>query len=96
MLGRPNWPEPVFMNSLAGAWLKSVAWQDFVIVMSSTIPAVCGKSSETQAPLWPWRANFRRVPRSFVPWLESMNAKRFPSTSESGTGWPLRSMRRGL
>ncbi len=42
--------------------------------MSSTIFAVCGNSSDTHAPLWPCCVKARRVPRSVVPWLESMNA----------------------
>src|SRR5918993_3249006 len=62
MLGRPNCDEPVFMNSLAGAWLKTSVATVFTIAMSSTIFAWCGKSSDTQAPCLPCRANCRRLP----------------------------------
>ena len=96
MLGRPNWPEPVFMNNFAGAWLNRSAAQVWTSVMSSTIPAVWGKRSETHAPLWPWRVNWRREPSSFVPWLVSMKAKRLPSMNDGGIGWPFSSSRRGL
>src|SRR5918993_3780722 len=64
MLGRPNWLEPVFMNSLAGAWLKTSVATVFTIAMSSTIFAWCGNSSDTHAPCLPCRSNLRRVPSS--------------------------------
>src|SRR5918993_2746809 len=59
MLGRPFIDEPVFMNSLAGAWLKTSVATDFTSVMSSTICAVCGYRSETQVPFFPWRRERR-------------------------------------
>ena len=34
--------------------------------MSSTIPAVCGSSSETSVPHWPCLANFHGLPNSFL------------------------------
>jgi hypothetical protein len=64
--------------------------------MSSTIFAVCGKRSETHMPLWPWRAKARRVPSSFVPWLESMKANRLPSIRDGGMGWPFSATSFGL
>jgi hypothetical protein len=81
MLGRPFWALPVFMNSLAGAWLKTSVPTVWTSVMSSTICAWCGNSSETQAPLLPYRLNFRRVPSSVDLFLNelSMKANRLPS-----------------
>ena len=96
MLGRPNWPEPVFMKSFAGAWLKREALQDLARVISSTIFAVCGKRFETHMPLWPCRLNSRRVPSRVVPWLLSMKANRLPSMNDCGIGWPFSSTSFGL
>ncbi len=96
MLGRPNWPEPVFMKSLAGAWLKREALQDFARVMSSTMPAVWGNRSDTQVPLLPCCLKVRRVPSSEVPWLLSMKANRLPSMKDCGIGWPFSWMSFGL
>src|SRR5206468_3473195 len=84
MLGRPNCPEPVFMKSLAGAWLNRLAAHDFTNETSSTIVAVCGNNSDTHAPLRPCWENFRLVPSSFVPWLLPMKANRFPSMNDCG------------
>ena len=84
------------MKSLAGAWLNSVAAHELTIEMSSTMPAVCGNSSDTHAPLCPCRANLRRVPSNLVPWLLSMNANRLPAIRDSGTGCPFSSINRGL
>ena len=54
--------------------------------MSSEMPAMCGSSSDTQAPLCPYCLNLRVVPKSFGLSLvnESMKAKRLPAISESG------------
>ena len=62
------------------------------------MPAMCGKHSETWAPLRPWRLNLRRVASSLGTSLAnvSMNAKRLPLRYESGIGLPLSSCSFGL
>ncbi len=54
-----NCGEPVFMNSLAGPWLKTSVAIDFTMQTSSTIFEKYGNSSLTSAPLSPYLANFR-------------------------------------
>jgi hypothetical protein len=41
------------MNVIAGSWLIASVFIVLMTVMSSTIFAVCGKSSLTQVPDWP-------------------------------------------
>ena len=55
------------------------------------MPAMCGRQSEIQAPLWPCCLNWLRTPRSFGFSLANvlMKAKRLPARYESGIGWPL-------
>ena len=88
MLGRPNCPLPVFMKSLAGAWLKRLVAQDFTRAMSSTMPAVYGNKSLTLAPDCPYWRKVRLDPSKVDLFLkdESMKAKRLPSRKESGMG----------
>ena len=88
MLGRPNCPLPVFMKSLAGAWLKRLVAQVFTRAMSSTMPAVCGSKSLTLAPDCPYWRKVRLDPSKVDLFLkdESMKAKRLPSRKESGMG----------
>ena len=70
--------------------MKRFVAHDFTIAMSSTICAVCGKRSLTQAPDWPWRWKVRLGARRVERFLndESMKANRFPAMNESGMGWP--------
>ena len=80
MLGLPNWAEPEFINTFAGAWLKTlVAIERTMVISSATVPRE-GKSSEMEAPLWPYFLNFLGVARSLGVSLEkeSMKAKRLP------------------
>ena len=65
---------PVFIISWAGAWLNASVAIDFTIVRSSAIFAVCGRSSEKSAPLWPCLANLNLGPRHLLFGL--MNAAR--------------------
>ena len=53
MLGRPGCWEPVRMKVIAGSWLIASVFTVLMTVMSSTIFAVCGRSSLTQVPDWP-------------------------------------------
>src|SRR3954452_19697552 len=78
MDGGPNWGEPVLKNTLAGPWLNTVVATDRTKATSSTIPAMCGRHSDTQVPVLPCRANLRAVPRSLGRSFEnvSMKAKR--------------------
>ena len=41
---------------MAGAWLIASVCSDLTKHRSSAIDAVCGRKSQTHAPLWPWRA----------------------------------------
>src|SRR5437773_1593660 len=87
MLGRPNRALPVLAYSLAGAWLICSVVTVLRKVRSSTTWAVCGNSSDTHAPLRPYRANLRVVARSlgvcFSMNDESMKAKRLPPVSDA-------------
>jgi hypothetical protein len=79
MLGRPNRPVPVFMKSLAGAWLNRSVAHVVTKAASSVIVLMCGKMSLTHMPDWPCCWNWRRVPSRLTPWLLSMKANRLPS-----------------
>ena len=65
MLARPKIPVPVFMNSLAGAWLNRFVLQVRNIVISSAIPPMCGMLSLNHMPLCPCCRNFFTEPSSF-------------------------------
>ncbi len=73
-LGRPKICEPVFIKIWPGAWLNASVTIACTMAMSSTTAARCGRSSESSAPLWPWRANLNFGPSSFE--LGLMNAAR--------------------
>ena len=94
MLGRPGTPLPVFTNSCAGEWLNRSVVHDRTIANSSTMPAVCGSTSETLAPLSPCWANRNRGPST----AESgwMNAYRCPAITDGGIGCPSSSASFGL
>ncbi len=85
MLGRPASCEPVWTNVIAGSWLIASVCIERMIVMSSTIPAVCGKSSLSHAPLWPCWANLKidgATGKFFCP--EVIVVIRWPIRTESG------------
>src|SRR5688500_8674652 len=52
--GRPGISPPVRKNVTAGAWLTCDVCIERTNVTSSTIEAVCGRKSQTQAPLFPY------------------------------------------
>jgi hypothetical protein len=97
MLGRPNCPEPVFMNSFAGRVIEEIGGAGFdegdVVDDARGVGEKIGDPRAAAAVL---REGRGALPRSFVPCEVSMNAKRLPAISDSGTGWPLRAARRGL
>ncbi len=69
------------------------------MAMSSAMPAMCGKHSDTQAPHLPCWLNLRRTPSNFGRSLAKkllMKAKRFPLTNSSGIGLPFSSWSFGL
>ncbi len=53
MLGRPGCWNPVWMKVIAGSWLIASVYIVLMTVMSSTIFAVCGRSSLTHVPACP-------------------------------------------
>ena len=92
MLGLPKMPVPVFMNSLAGAWLKRLVLQVRNIVISSAMPAMFGMFSLNHMPLWPCWLNFFTGPSSLLFCLNVlfMKAKRLPFTNSTGMSPPFR------
>ena len=62
--------------------------------ISSTIPAMCGSVSLTQAPFFPYCLNLYGVPSIFGTPL--MNANRCPFSSSSGHGFMFSSTSFGL
>ena len=57
------------MKSFAGPWLKTSVAHECTSVMSSTMLAVCGNSSETHAPHWPCCVNCAARAEELRPWL---------------------------
>ena len=92
MLGRPKIPVPVFMNSLAGAWLNRFVLQVRNIVISSAMPPMCGMLSLNHMPACPCRLNCFTGPSSFFWSLNVlfMKANRLPLMNDSGMSPPLR------
>ena len=83
--------EPVCTNVIAGSWLIASVCIERMMQMSSTISAVCGKSSLSQAPLWPCRANLKidgATGKLFCP--EVIVVIRWPIRTESGSSIPRR------
>jgi hypothetical protein len=66
--------------------LKASVTIDFTIAMSSTILAVCGRSSEISAPDLPYLSNLNFGPSSFE--LGLMNAARYPFNRSAGGSVP--------
>ncbi len=61
------------------------------------MPAVCGKSSLTHAPDWPWRPNLKIEPAmGKVAWLADIPVSRWPMRTDSGRSWPFIWFKRGL
>ena len=97
MLGRPASCEPVCTKVIAGSWLIASVCIERMMQMSSTIPAVCGKSSLSHAPLWPCCANLKidgATGKLF--WPEVIVVIRWPIRTESGSSIPRRAGDRRL
>jgi hypothetical protein len=87
--GRPGSWFPEFTAMVAGSWLIASVWSDLTIASWSTIFAVQGKSSLTQAPLWPARWNLKRLgARGKLFWPEVMVVRRWFRRTESGSSLP--------
>ena len=74
---------------IAGSWLIASVCIERMMQMSSAIVAVCGKSSLSQAPLWPCRANLKidgATGKLF--WPEVIVVIRWPIRTESGSSMP--------
>ena len=74
---------------IAGSWLIASVCIERMMQMSSTISAVCGKSSLSHAPLWPCRANLKidgATGKLF--WPEVIVVIRWPIRTESGSSMP--------
>ena len=82
MLGRPNSGEPVLIRIWPGAWLKASLTSDLTIASSSATSAKWGSTSESSAPLCPYRANLNRGPNRFEFGL--IKAARYPLSSSAG------------
>ena len=53
MLGRPLRIEPLFMNAWAGSWLICSVTIERMMLISSAIPAMCGKRFEISWSAFP-------------------------------------------
>ena len=96
MLGRPGCWNPVWMNVIAGSWLIASVCIVRITVMSSTIFAVCGRSSLTHSPDSPCCANENcelATGRSDCP---IVCATRCPMRTESGICVPWYFVSAGL
>ncbi len=83
--------EPVCTKVIAGSWLIASVCIERMMQMSSTMLAVCGKSSLSDAPLWPCRANLKidgATGKLF--WPEVIVVIRWPIRTESGSSIPRR------
>ena len=95
--GRPACCEPVWKNVMAGSWLIASVCIDLTKHSSSAIAAVCGISSLTIAPLWPWRANAKCEPASGnCFWCAVMPVRRWPLRTDSGSSSPFIDRSSGL
>ena len=97
MLGRPASWAPVWKNVMAGSWLIASVCIDLMKHSSSATLAVCGSSSLTQAPLWPWRANRNRLAATGkLSCREVMPVSRWPLRIESGSSVPAKPLEQRL
>ena len=75
---------------IAGSWLIASVCIERTMHRSSTIFAVCGRSSLTQAPDWPCCANSNCDPASGNDfWMAVMPVRRWPMRTDSGSSWPF-------
>ena len=64
---------------------------DVIKQRSSTMPAVCGSSSLTQAPELPCLANLKIEPASGrVAWFADIPVNRWPILTDSGRSLPFK------
>ena len=96
-LGRPASCEPVWKNVIAGSWLIASVYIERTMHRSSTILAVCGNRSLTQAPHWPccWNGKIDGTSGN-VDWPEVIVVSRWPMRTEAGSSWPRSSCSFGL
>ena len=97
MLGLPASCEPVWTKVIAGSWLMASVCIDLTRQMSSTICAVCGSNSLSQAPQRPCWANLKidgATGRLFCP--EVIVVIRWPMRMELGSSMPRLLVRAGL
>jgi hypothetical protein len=81
----------------AGSWLIASVFTVRTIARSSTTFAVCGKSSLTQAPDWPWRLNLKiEGAIGSRLWPDVIVVIRWPIRTESGRSSSNRSFKLGL
>ena len=67
MVGRPVTPAiPPWKKRIETSWPLCPVCIERITQMSSTMPAVSGRSSETSVPHCPCLANFQGVPNSFL------------------------------
>jgi len=88
---------PVYESMFAGSWLIASVFIVRMIAMSSTILAVCGRISDTQAPDLPccWKeyadgATGKRF------WPAVMPVTRWPLRTDAGRSWSKRFTSSGL
>ena len=65
------------MKVTPGPWLMLSVCMPFRKQSLSATLAVCGRTSESQAPLWPYWANFKGDPTSGIElWLPDIPVRR--------------------
>ena len=85
------------MNVTPGPWLMLSVYIVRTKHSLSAIFAVCGSSSESQAPESPYWANVKGEPTSGIElWLPDMPVSRWPPRTLSGSCSPLFSTSNGL
>ena len=97
MLGRPGICAPLCMNVTPGPWLMLSVCIERTKQRRSAIFAVCGRSSDSQAPLSPYWANAKGEPTIGIElWLPDIPVSRWPPRTLSGSCSPVFSTRSGL
>ena len=90
MDGRPACCEPVWKKVTAGSWLIASVCIDRTMQSSSTIFAVCGSRSLTQAPDRPCCAKSNCDPAiGNERWNAVIPVSRCPIRTEAGNSWPF-------
>ena len=97
MHGRPGICWPVWMKVMPGSWLIASVCIDRMIAMSFAMLAVCGRSSENQAPFPPcWENSKTDGAIGKRDWPEVIVVSRCPWRIDSGRSWSKYSFIFGL